>query len=1143
MVDSVEIGAARVHLVVDADDYDASIARALNSAKGFGSAAETAFDQANKGTRRAATNLLDYVANLGRASSEQTRFLSLLQKAARQGADPAILKAGLDAWNKYAAGIEKAAAEAKAFAQLQTEANRMNAEFDRQRGAEFDEATRIDQARNAVDRYVASLGKVSKLTPELQRASDAGVDAAHIERAAEAVDAYTAKLKQQAEEQQRVNLLQEEANRINTEFDRQRIQNAQDTINQQLGVQIGPRDAGYLAEQRAVVQRLEAEYQKLGAAEAEAFEHNAAVDRQIAQLQNLQATAGKTWYELQKLRNAQLGISKIADPLVDKVRAQNEAMGRGTLTTKQYEFAMRGLPAQFTDIAVSLASGQPAYMVLLQQGGQLKDMFGGLKPALSAVGGALLRFINPVTIAATVLAGLAVATYKASNRLGEFGVTATRSGNFAGTTQDLLDMADAIDKVGNVTRGQADEAVLGLAKSGLLAGNNLRMAAEASANWASVTGDAVDTVSQKFEQIARDPLKALVKLNEAEHFLTEAQYDRIKALEDQGDMQEAVTEATKIYYDTVSNRTETAKTQISDMASAWKETKDAIGDAASAVGRFGEFMASAAKAQKDLPWFQRGTPFGTLKTIFNVKPAGYDEAFAKALAPTPLAAGAGKQAVALTEAQIKANEDLQKAWDASGTDADKLAVKIRNLNKELANATPQALAAKNIQKAADGTFSGAGYDRLVDSFKNKTPKTHLPSGRDATQAIKDQMKTELAALQTETQQIQAQYQLRDISAADYYSNLRKYAEQERDVTIRGNNEQIAALKGKKDAERQISTLLAANAAANEKYAQQKIALDTQETQSTRQRQQALKEYVDTLKASNEGVQRQMDAMVARVGLSDREYEQLQARNQILQDQTNKLREIQKLVDEYPNSADVAADADARRKAVMEQTAIALQEVADGYSRLYEAQADFNVGAGKAWDDWLDKIRDVSSQAKDMTDSFLDGFVSATSDSLRGIDGAYGKLLDDLYQKALEFAIKQAALKIFGGSGNSGSLFDLFSSGGGKWGQFAQGGVPGGTGLAAYRNQIVSSPTIFPFARGGVPNIGLMGEKPGASEAIVPLVKTPNGDLGVRTVESKSSPSIINLSQQWVIQGIPDRTTRDQMAKRSAREQQRVLQKG
>jgi phage-related minor tail protein len=47
---------------------------------------------------------------------------------------------------------------------------------------------------------------------------------------------------------------------------------------------------------------------------------------------------------------------------------------------------MRGLPAQITDISVGLASGQRPLMVLLQQGGQLKDMFGGVAPAAKALG-------------------------------------------------------------------------------------------------------------------------------------------------------------------------------------------------------------------------------------------------------------------------------------------------------------------------------------------------------------------------------------------------------------------------------------------------------------------------------------------------------------------------------------------------------------------------------------------------------------------------------------------------------------------------------------------------------------------------------------------------------------------------------------
>lgn len=48
---------------------------------------------------------------------------------------------------------------------------------------------------------------------------------------------------------------------------------------------------------------------------------------------------------------------------------------------QEMSFALRGVPAQFTDIAVSLASGQQPLTVLLQQGGQLKDMFGGIGPA------------------------------------------------------------------------------------------------------------------------------------------------------------------------------------------------------------------------------------------------------------------------------------------------------------------------------------------------------------------------------------------------------------------------------------------------------------------------------------------------------------------------------------------------------------------------------------------------------------------------------------------------------------------------------------------------------------------------------------------------------------------------------------------
>lgn len=68
----------------------------------------------------------------------------------------------------------------------------------------------------------------------------------------------------------------------------------------------------------------------------------------------------------------------------------------------------------------------------------------------------------------------------------------------------------------------------------------------------------------------------------------------------------------------------------------------------------------------------------------------------------------------------------------------------------------------------------------------------------------------------------------------------------------------------------------------------------------------------------------------------------------------------------------------------------------------------------------------------------------------------------------------------------GPLSDMF---GGLFAN-ADGGVYSGAGISAYSGQLVSSPTVFPFAKG----IGLMGEA--GPEAILPLSRGSDGKLGV-----------------------------------------------
>lgn len=65
-------------------------------------------------------------------------------------------------------------------------------------------------------------------------------------------------------------------------------------------------------------------------------------------------------------------------------------------------------------------------------------------------------------------------------------------------------------------------------------------------------------------------------------------------------------------------------------------------------------------------------------------------------------------------------------------------------------------------------------------------------------------------------------------------------------------------------------------------------------------------------------------------------------------------------------------------------------------------------------------------------------------------------------------------------------------------------------LSAYSNSIVSSPTLFAFAKGTAPKIGLMGEA--GEEAIIPLKRGPDGNLGVRSTSNEPKNNItINVS--------------------------------
>ena len=180
------------------------------------------------------------------------------------------------------------------------------------------------------------------------------------------------------------------------------------------------------------------------AQQAQAAGQNAFLDSLRSQTEVI----GKTKTELLELKAAQLGMSTAAAPYIAKLKEAEVGIGKVGMSAAQTANAMRTVPAQFTDIVVSLQSGQAPLTVLLQQGGQLKDMFGGAGNAAKALGSYVLGLVNPFTVAAAAVAALGAAYYQGSKEQDAFVKAIVLTGNASGmTTSQLHDYARQIDAV------------------------------------------------------------------------------------------------------------------------------------------------------------------------------------------------------------------------------------------------------------------------------------------------------------------------------------------------------------------------------------------------------------------------------------------------------------------------------------------------------------------------------------------------------------------------------------------------------------------------------------------------------------------------------------------------------------------------
>lgn len=306
----------------------------------------------------------------------------------------------------------------------------------------------------------------------------------------------------------------------------------------------------------------------------------------LASLEEQANAIGKTRIELLEMKAAQLGVSAQAAPFIQQLKAQEKQMGLAGLTAGQYSQAMRMLPAQITDVVTSLASGMPIWLVAIQQGGQIKDSFGGISNTFKV----LMSYLTPARIliggVVSTVAALAKAGYDAYDSQRTLQKALIMTGGYAGSSAtEIKSLVDEIAGSAAVaTSGQILEVATAVAKTGKFTKDELKTITKATADWVATTGESTEKVIGYFEKIAKDPIKGLAELNETFNFLDKGQLTYIATLEKTKGKIEAVEYATELFAKTMKDRSDEIAESATPLEKMWIDIKQWASEAWEEVG-------------------------------------------------------------------------------------------------------------------------------------------------------------------------------------------------------------------------------------------------------------------------------------------------------------------------------------------------------------------------------------------------------------------------------------------------------------------------------------------------------------------------------------------------------------------------------
>ena len=708
---------------------------------------------------------------------------------------------------------------------------------------------------------------------------------------------------------------------------------------------------------------------------------------------------------------------KTAGAVEQSLNRQALAAQKAGISVGQYKAAMHTLPAQFTDIATQLAGGQNPWLILLQQGGQVKDSFGGMIPMFRGLAGAITLPMVGVTSLAVATGALAYAWYQGDATLSEFNKTLVLSGNQAGLTADRMLTLSRAGQAAGLTFNQAGESLAALVNAGVRGGEQFDAINQSVARFASASGVEVDKVAEAFGKLTTDPTSGLMAMARQFRNVTAEQIAYVAQLQRSGDeagaLQAANDAATKGFDEQTRRLKEnmgTLETWADKTGKAFKSMWDAILD----IGRpesSADMLASAQKAfdeaDKKWQWYQSRSQRRGKTSSFraNLQGAWDDRENARlGLAAATLQSDmekagelAARDRAERESSQLKYTGEAQKAYERLLTPLEKYTARQEELNKAL----------------KDGKILQADYNTLMASAKKdyeSTQKKPSDVKVSAGERQEDRAHAAMLALETELLTLEKHaganekisQQRRDLWKAENQYVVLKEAATKRQLSEQEKS-LLAHEKETLEYKRQLADL-------GDKVEHQKRLNELAQQAARFEQQQSAKQAAISAKAR---------------GLTDR--------------QAQRESEEQRLRDVYGDNPDALAKATSALK--------------NTWSAEEQLRGSWMAGLKSGWGEWAESATDSFSQVKSAATQTFDGIAQNLAAMLTGSEQNWRGFTRSVLSMLTEIFLKQAMVGIVGRIGS------------------AIGGAFGGGASASTGTAIQAAAANFHFATGGFTGTG------------------------------------------------------------------------